>query len=75
MDGGPEGGGVEGNCSPMLANVGDKDLEVMGARGEGIWVELILTAEDEDTGDEFDGERVDSSSHDGERRSLRYRPA
>lgn len=42
VDGSPEGGGMEGDVSPVLTYVRDEDLEVRGAWGDDVGVVLVL---------------------------------
>ena len=67
-DGGPEGGGGEGDAAPAGGDVGDVELEagrgrdvavVDGAEEERRVGDVEGGAEDENSGDELDGEAVD----------------
>ena len=69
-DAGPEGGRLEGDGAPVVADVGDEDLEVgvvlAGAALEGaIGIDDVLVAETEDAGEELNGKDVDEGGAGG----------
>lgn len=80
--GGPEGGCVEGDVAPFVADVGSSELKEGGGHctvvlvwleeegGEAVRV-VGVSAEDEDTGEELNGQRVHALGREGRHGSCR----